>query len=77
MLILRQPSLGRVSLSPAREDGDWHNLIWYFRAFVPWQLSLAVFCGSSESQSSSGRIPASVSEQRDRSLLSTELSWQL
>ena len=75
--ILRQPCLGRVSVSPARGDGDGHTVSWSFQAFVLWQLSLAVFWGSSESQSSSGRISASVSEQRDRSLLSTELSWPL
>ena len=77
MLILRQPCLGRVALSPARGDEDGHNVNWYFQAFVLWWLSLAVFCTSSESQSSSGCILASVSEQRDHSLLSTELSWTL
>ena len=77
MLISRQPCLGRVALSPAREDGDGHNVSWYFWAFVLWWLSLAVFSDSSESQRSSGQIPASVSEQRDRSPLSTELSWPL
>ena len=76
-LILRQPCLGRVALSPMRGDEDGHNVSWYFRAFVLWRLSLVVFCASSESQSSSGRILASVSEQGGCSPLSTELSWPL
>ena len=41
MLISRQPCLGRVALSPAREDGDGHNVSRYFQAFVLWRLSLA------------------------------------
>ena len=45
----------------------------YFQAFVLWQLSLAVCCASSESQSSSGRISASVSEQRDRGPFATDV----
>ena len=49
----------------------------YFQAFVLWMLSLAIFCVSSENQSISGHILASVSEQRDRIQLSTELSWPL
>ena len=57
--------------------GDGHNANRYFQAFVSWQLSLVVFCASSESQSSSSHILASVSEQRDCSLLSTELSRPL
>ena len=73
MLILRQPCLGRVTLSPAKGDGDGDNVSLYFWAFVLWQLSLSVFCDSSESQSSSGRILASVSELRDRSSLSTDV----
>ena len=77
MLILRQTSLGPVALSPARGDGDGHNANWYFWAFVLRQLSLVVFCDSSKSQSSNGHILASASEQRDHSLLSTELSWPL
>ena len=64
---------------PVPWEGEWGlaqcELV--FPGFVLWQLSLAVFCGSSESQSSRGRILASVSEQRDRSPLSTELSWPL
>ena len=47
--ILRQPCLVRVSVSPARGDGDGHSLSWYFQAFVLWQLSLAVSYASSES----------------------------
>ena len=77
MLMFRQLCLGRVSLSPARCDGYGYNVSWYFQAFILWQLSLAVFCSSSESQSSSGCILASVSEQRDRSPLSTEIFWPL
>ena len=77
VLIFRQPCLGRVALSPTRRDGDGHNVSRYFRAFVLWWLSLVVFCASSESQSSSGCILASVSEQRDHSPLSPELSWSL
>ena len=64
MLILRQPSLGRVSVSPARGYGDGLTVSLYFQAFVLWQLSLEVCSASSESQSSIGRISASVSEQR-------------
>ena len=75
--ILRQPCLGRVSLSPVRGDGGEHTVSRYFQAFVLWTLSLAIFCVSSENQSSSGHILASVSEQRDRIQLSTELSWPL
>ena len=45
----------------------------YFQAFVLWRLSLAVCCASSESQSSSGRISASVSEQRDHGPFSTDV----
>ena len=44
----------------------------YFQAFVLWRLSLEVCCASSESQSSSGRISAPVSEQRDRGPFSTD-----
>ena len=73
MPILRQPCLGRVSVSPARGDGDGHTVSRYFQAFVLWRLRLAVCCASSESQSSSGRISASVSEQRNRGLFSTDL----
>ena len=73
MLILRQPCLGRVSVSPARGDGDGHAVSQYFQAFVLWRLSLVVCCASSESQSSSGHILASVSELRDRSSLSTDV----
>ena len=44
MLILRQSCLGRVALSPARGDGDGHNVNWYFQAFVsgsfPWRFSV-------------------------------------
>ena len=76
-LILRLPCLGRVAPSPVRGDGDGHNVNWYFRAFVFWWLSLVVLCASSESQSSSGCILGSVSEQREHSLPSTELSWPL
>ena len=50
--ILRQPCLGRVSVSPARGDGDRHTVSWSFQAFVLWRLSLVVCCASSESQSS-------------------------
>ena len=72
MPILRQPCLGRASVSPARRDGDGHAVCWYFHTFVLWWLSLVVCCASSESQSSSGRISASVSEQRDRGPFSTD-----
>ena len=65
MPVLRKPCLGRVSLPPASGDGDWHNLSWYFPAFVLWRLSLVICCTSSESLSSSGRNSASVTEQRD------------
>ena len=71
MLILMQPCLGRVSLSPARGDGDGHAVNQYFQTFVLWQLSLVICCASSESQSCSGQISASVSEQRDRRPFST------
>ena len=50
-----------------------HTVSQYFQAFVFWQLSLVVCCASSESQSSSGRISASVSEQRDSSPVSTDV----
>ena len=46
---------------------------WYFQAFVLWRLSLEVCCASSESQSSSGQISASISEQRDRGPFSTDV----
>ena len=48
MLILRQPCLGRVAPSPARGDGDGHNVNRYFWAFVLWRLSPVVYCASSE-----------------------------
>ena len=73
MRILRQPYLGRVSVSPARGYGDGHAVSWYFQAFVLWWLSLVVCCASSESQSRSGRISASVSEQRDHRPFSTDV----
>ena len=73
MLILRQPYLGRDSVCPARGDGDGHTVSGCFQAFVLWWLSLAVCCASSESQSSNGRISASVSEQRDRGPFSTDV----
>ena len=73
MLILRKPCLGRVSMSPARGDGDGHTVSRYFQAFVLWWLSLAVCCASSESQSSSSQNSASVSEQRDRGPFSTDV----
>ena len=46
---------------------------WYFQAFVIWRLSLAVCCAFSERQSSSGRISASVSEQRDHGPFPTDV----
>ena len=52
---------------------DGHTVSQYFQAFVLWRLSLAVCCASSESQSSSGRNSASVSEQRDRGPFSTDV----
>ena len=52
-------------MSPVSGDAGGCTLSKYFQAFVLWQLSLAVCCDSPESQSSSGRISASVSEQRD------------
>ena len=73
MPILRKPCLGRVSMSPARGDGDGHPVSWYFQAFVLWWLSLAVCCASSESQSSSGRNSASVTEWRDCGPFSTDV----
>ena len=60
-------------MSPARGDGDGHTVSGCFQAFVLWRLSLAVCCVSSESQSSSGRISASVSEQRDCRPFSTDV----
>ena len=60
-------------MSPARGDGDGHPVSWYFWAFVLWQLSLAVCCASSQSQSSSGRISVSVTEQRDCGPFSTDV----
>ena len=45
---------------------------WYFQAFVLWWLSLVVCCPTSESQSSSSQISASVSEQRDHGPFSTD-----
>ena len=45
-------------------DGDGHPVSWCFQAFVLLWLSLAVCCAFSERQSSSGRISASVTEQR-------------
>ena len=68
--ILRQPCLGRVSVSPAREDGDGHSLSRYFQAFVLWRLSLAAGYASSEGQSSRGCI---VAEQRDCGPFSTDV----
>ena len=65
--------MGRVSVSPVRGDGDGHAVSWYFQAFVLWWLSLAVCCASSESQSSSGRNSASVTEWRDCGLFSTDV----
>ena len=56
-----------------RGDGDGHTVSWSFQAFVLWRLSLVVCCASSESQSSSGRISASVSEQRDCGPFSTDV----
>ena len=73
MWILRQPCLGRVSVSPARGDWDWYTVSRYLQAFVLWRLSLAVCCVSSESQSNSSRISASVSEQRNRRPFSTDV----
>ena len=70
--ILRQPCLG-VSVFPARGDGDGHTVSRYFQAFFLWRLSLAVCCASSESQSSSGRVSASVTEQRDCGPFSTDV----
>ena len=71
--ILKQPCLGRVALPlGGGQDGCSDNQ--FFRAFVLWRLSLGAFCISSESQSSSDHIQTSVSEQRDCSLLFTELS---
>ena len=58
---------------PARGDGDGNPLSWYFQAFVLWWLSLEVCCASSESQSSSGRISASVSEERDHGPFSNDV----
>ena len=60
-------------MSPERRDGDGHAVSQYFQAFVLWRLSLVICCASSESQSSSGRISASFSEQRDRGLFSTDV----
>ena len=71
--MLRKPCLGRVSVSPARGDGDGHPVSQYFRAFVLWWLSLAVCCASSESQSSSSRNSASVTERRDCGPFSTDV----
>ena len=73
MLILRKPCLGRVALSPARGDGDGHNVNRCFQAFVLWWLSLVVCSASSESQRTSGQISASVSEQRDCGPFSTDV----
>ena len=73
MPILRKPCLGRISVSPGRGDGDGHPVIRYFEAFVLWRLSLAVCCASSESQSSSSRNSASVTEWRDCGLFSTDV----
>ena len=33
---------------PCGAGGDEHNVYWYFWSFVLWQLSLAIFCDSSE-----------------------------
>ena len=71
--ILSQPCLGRVSVSPARGDGDGHAVSQYFPAFVLWWLSLVVCCAYSEIQISSGQISASVTEQRDRGPFSTDV----
>ena len=60
-------------MSPERGDGDGPAVSRYFQAFVLWLLSLAVCCASSDSQSSSGRISASVSEQRDCRPFSTDV----
>ena len=60
-------------MSPARGDGDGHPVSQCSQAFVLWPLSLAVCCAFSERQSSSGRISASVSEQRDRGPFSTDV----
>ena len=68
--ILRQPCLVRVSVSPARGDGDGHSLSRYFQAFVLWRLSLAAGYASSEGQSSRGCI---VAEQRDCGPFSTDV----
>ena len=46
---------------------------WSFQAFVLCRLSLAVCCAASESQSSSGRVSASVSEQRDHGPFSSDV----
>ena len=73
MLLLRQPCLGRVSVSPVRGDGDGHPLSQCFQAFVLWQLSPEVCCAPSECQSSSGQISASVTEQRDCRPFSTDV----
>ena len=73
MPILRKPCLGRVSVSPARGDGDGHTVSQYFQALVLWWLSLVVCCASPESQSSSGRNSASVTEQRDCGPFSTDV----
>ena len=60
-------------MSPGRGDGDGHPVSRYFQAFVLWRLSLEVCCAYSESQSSSGQISASVSEQRDCGPFSTDV----
>ena len=60
-------------MSPERANGDGHPVSQYFWAFVLWRLSLAVCCASSESQSSSGLISASVSDQRDCDLFSIDV----
>ena len=60
-------------MSHVRGDGDGHTVSRYFQAFVLWQLSLAVCCAFSESQSSTGQISASVSEQRDQGPFSTDV----
>ena len=60
-------------MSPAWGDGDGHPVSRYFQAFVVWQLSLGVCCASSESQSSSGRNSASVTERRDCGPFSTDV----
>ena len=72
MPILRQPCLGRVSVSPARGDGDGHPVSRHFQAFILWRLSLSVCSASSESQRSNGRVSASVSEQRECGPFSTD-----